>query len=61
MIWFAEGNTQGTQALIYADDLEDMGDTLIEFGVQNHLKKGAKCLCFETKEVKFLNSRGEWV
>jgi len=61
MIWFAEENTQGRQALIYADDSVDMGDALVEFGEQNHLKKGAKCLCLETREVKFLNSRGEWV
>ena len=61
MIWFAEENTQGRQALIYADDSEDMGDALVEFGEQNHLKKGAKCMCLATREVKFLNSRGEWV
>ena len=61
MIWFAEENMQGRQALIYADDSSDMGEPLTEFGEQNHLKKGAKCLCLATKEVKFLNSRGEWV
>lgn len=61
MIWFAEENTQGRQALIYADDAADMGDALTEFGELNHLKKGAKCLCLATREVKFLNSRGEWV
>ena len=61
MIWFAEENTQGRQALIYADDSEDMGDALTAFGELNRLKKGAKCLCLETREVKFLNSRGEWV
>lgn len=61
MIWFAEENTQGRQALIYADDSADMGDTLVKFGEVNHLKKGAKCFCLETREVKFLNSRGEWV
>lgn len=61
MIWFAEGDMQGRQAIIYADDSSDMGDALREFGELNHLKKGAKCLCLATKEVKFLNSRGEWV
>ena len=60
-IWFAEENMQGRQALIYADDASDMGDALTEFGELNHLKKGAKCLCLATREVKFLNSRGEWV
>ena len=60
-IWFAEENMQGRQALIYADDATDMGEDLITFGEQNHLKRGAKCLCLETKEVKFLNSRGQWV
>lgn len=61
MIWFAEENMQGRQALIYADDSSDMGEPLNEFGVLNHLKKGSKCLCLATKEIKFLNSRGEWV
>ena len=61
MIWFAEENTQGRQALIYADDSADMGDALVEFGEQNHLQKGAKCMCLATREVKFLTSRGEWV
>ena len=61
MIWFAEDNMQGRQALVYADDDADMGQDLVDFGVQNHLKKGAKCMCLATREVKFLNSRGEWV
>ena len=61
MIWFAEENVQGRQSLIYADDASDLGETLTQFGEENHLKKGAKCLCLETKEVKFLNSRGQWV
>lgn len=61
MIWFAEENTQGRQSLIYADDNSEMGQDLQDFGDRNHLKKGSKCLCLETKAIKFLNSRGEWV
>lgn len=61
MIWFAEDNMQGRQALIYADSSADMGEELVKFGQDNHLKKGAKCLCLATKEVKFLNSQGQWV
>lgn len=60
-IWFAEENTQGRQALIYADDTADMGEDLVKFGEDNHLKRGAKCFCLATREVKFLNSLGEWV
>ena len=61
MIWFSEGSTQGTQALIYADDKSDMDEPLDEFGRLNHLKKGSKCLCLEDKSIKFMNSREEWV
>ena len=61
MIWFAEENRQGTQALLYCDDDSDMGEDLVQFGEDNHLKKGAKCMSLATRLVKFLNSRGEWV
>ena len=60
-IWFAEENTQGRQALVYADAQTDVDNDLKKFGEDNHLKRGAKCLCLETKGVKFLNSYGEWV
>lgn len=60
-IWFADENRQGRQALIYADAQEDLGEDLVKFGQDNHLKRGAKCLCLATKQVKFLNSYGEWV
>lgn len=60
-IWFAEENMQGRQALIYADEQSDMGADLVKFGEDNHLKKGAKCFCLATREVKFLNSKGQWV
>ena len=40
-----------------------LGDNndLKKFGEDNHLKRGAKCLCLETRELKFLNSYGDWV
>lgn len=60
-IWFAEENMQGRQALIYADDSSDLGEDLVKFGEDNHLKRGARCLCLATKQVLFLNSYGQWV
>ena len=60
-IWFSEGSQQGRESLIYADTTADMGEDLNTFGEVNHLKKGSKCLCLATKEVKFLNSEGLWV
>lgn len=60
-IWFAEENTQGKQALVYADEQKDVDNDLKKFGEDNHLKRGAKCLCLATRELKFLNSYGDWV
>ena len=60
MIWFAEENQQGRQALVYCDDQQDVQNDLEQFAEDNHLKKGAKCLIIETHQVLFLNSRGEW-
>lgn len=60
-IWFAEGSMQGRESLIYADSTADMGTDLDTFAEINHLKKGSKCLCLATKEVKFLNSKRQWV
>lgn len=59
-IWFSEGSMQGREAFLYADFDSDMGEALVQFGQDNHVKKGTKCLCIETREVKFLNSLGEW-
>lgn len=61
MLWFEEGSSQGKQAMVYADKQEDVDNYLKQFGENNHLKKGAKCFCLETKKSYFLNSYGDWV
>lgn len=60
-IYFEEGSCQGRQAMVYADYDEDVKNYLQQFGENNHLKRGAKCFCLETKKSYFLTSDGKWV
>jgi hypothetical protein len=59
-IWFAEGNMQGREALLYADTKSDVENDLEQFAEDNHLKRGSKCFCIEDHSVVLMNSDGEW-
>lgn len=61
MIWFESGSSQGQQSMVYADYEKDVEKYLKQFGENNHLKKGSKCFCLESKKAYFLTSDGEWV
>ena len=60
-IYFESNSMQGRQSMVYADTDDDVKNHLKQFGENNHLKRGSKCFCLETKKAYFLNSYGEWV
>ena len=59
-IWFAKGNTQGTEATVYADDMSDVNDNLKKFATDNHLKRGSQCVVIKAGAVYLMDTDGDW-